>query len=248
MKISVITVCYNAADTIEETLNSIGNQDYKEREHIVIDGKSTDGTLEVLQGRSDQISKLISESDKGIYDAMNKGLAAATGDLIGFLNADDIYADNSVLSDIASTIQRQNTDSVYGDLQYVSSEPPGKVIRNWKAGTYNRKRFKNGWMPPHPTFYARRKLFEDFGVFNTDFQISADYELMLRFLYKFEASSYHIPRVLVKMKVGGASNQSLKSRILANSEDRKAWKVNGLKSMPHTSIMKPLRKISQFWS
>jgi len=248
MKITVITVCYNAAETIEETLNSINSQDYKELEHIVVDGMSTDGTLEILQSRSDQISKLITETDEGIYDAMNKGLAVATGHLIGFLNADDIYADNSVLSDIANAVQSQNTDSVYGDLQYVSSETPEKVIRNWKAGSYKRKRFKNGWMPPHPTFYASRRLFDEFGMFNTDFKISADYELMLRFLYKNEARSYHIARVLVKMKVGGASNQSIKNRVLANSEDRKAWKVNGLKPMPHTTVVKPLRKISQFWS
>lgn len=248
MKISVITVCYNASRTIGATLDSIKNQDYSEVEHIVIDGHSTDGTVEILKKKSDQISILVSEKDTGIYDAMNKGLRLATGDVVGFLNADDIYADHCVLSDLASAFELQKTDSVYGDLQYVSADQSEKILRNWKAGSYKRERFKNGWMPPHPTFYARKELFENFGGFNTEFKISADYELMLRFLFKNKASSYHIPKVLVKMKVGGTSNQSFQNRLLANREDRMAWKVNGLKSLPHTTFMKPLRKISQFWT
>ena len=248
MKISVITVCYNASKTISETLESIQSQDYSNFEHIVIDGMSTDGTIEMLNQKSDQIDQFISEKDSGIYDAMNKGIALATGDVIGFLNADDVYAYNSVLTDVSKAFEQEKSETVYGDLQYITADGPEKVLRHWKAGAYRRERFKNGWMPPHPTFFAKKELFENFGSFNTDFKISADYELMLRFLFKNQVTSAHIPGVLVKMKVGGTSNQSINSRIIANREDRMAWKVNGLKQMPFTSILKPLRKISQFWS
>jgi len=248
MKISVITVCYNASKTILETLDSVKNQDYRDIEHIVVDGQSTDGTMNLLKSRSGQIHKLISEEDSGIYDAMNKGLASATGDVIGFLNADDSYGDNFVLTEIAEAFKNQKTDSVYGDLQYVSGAGSKRVFRNWKAGTYKRERFRYGWMPPHPTFYVKSELFKKLGAFNTDFKISADYELMLRFLFKNHCSSYHIPKILVKMKIGGTSNQSFQNRIIANREDRKAWKVNGLKALPHTSFLKPLRKLSQFWT
>ena len=248
MKVSVITVCYNASKTILETLESIKNQDHGDIEHIVIDGQSTDGTLNLLKSHSDQIHKIISEKDSGIYEAMNKGVASATGDVIGFLNADDIYGDNFVLSEIAEAFEKQKTDTVYGDLQYVFGGSPEKIFRNWNAGAYKRKRFKHGWMPPHPTFYAKRELFEKFGAFNTDFKLSADYELMLRFLFKNHCSSFHIPKILVKMKIGGASNQSFQNRIIANREDKMAWKVNGLKALPHTTILKPLRKLGQFWT
>jgi len=248
MKISVITVCYNASKTISDTLKSIENQDYADLQYIVIDGMSTDGTIEILNERSDQIDEFISEKDSGIYHAMNKGIALATGDVIAFLNADDVYAHNSALSDVSKTFEKVKADSVYSDLQYVSADKPEKVLRYWKAGPYKRERFKNGWMPPHPTFFAKKELFEKFGSFNTDFKISADYELMLRFLFKHRASAAYLPCLLVKMKVGGKSNQSINSRIIANREDRKAWKVNGLRQLPYTTVLKPIRKISQFWS
>jgi len=247
MKISLITVCYNASKTIDETLDSVKNQTYKNVEYIVVDGRSSDGTLEILKSRSEQIDKLISEKDSGIYDAMNKGLAIASGDIVGFLNADDVFADNDILELIARTFDAERTDSVFGDLQYVSAQNIGKVLRNWKEKKYKQSRFKQGWMPPHPTFYVRRELLEKWGGFNTQFKISADYELMLRLLYKHGISSFHIPRILVKMKVGGKSNQSIKNRIIANKEDRLAWEINGLKRFPFTTALKPLRKINQFW-
>lgn len=248
MRISVITVCYNASTTIEETLDSIKAQDFPDVEHIVVDGLSTDETPEVLNKRSEQIAKIISERDDGIYDAMNKGIAHASGEIVGFLNADDVYADSRVLSLIADAFETHKSDSIYGDLQYVSADNPGKVVRNWKELSYKRSRFKQGWMPPHPTFYVKKELLDKFGAFNTAFKISADYELMLRLLYKYKASTVHIPHILVKMKVGGKSNQSIKNRIIANKEDRKAWKINGLRMLPYTTVFKPLRKINQFWT
>ena len=248
MKISIITVCYNAEKTIRETLESVASQNYPEFEHIIVDGGSSDGTLEIVREFEKGISKIISERDNGIYYAMNKGLLHASGDVVGFLNADDAYASNNVLEQISSAFKNHAVESCYADLQYVNSSDPDKILRNWKAGSFDSKKFLNGWMPPHPTFYCRRELFEKYGQFNTQFSISADYELMLRFLYKNGCSSVYVPKLWIKMKVGGASNQSIKNRIKANNEDRMAWKVNGLKMRAHTTFLKPIRKIAQFWN
>ncbi len=247
MKVSIITVSFNAEDTIEETLKSIRSQDYDEIEHVLIDGGSTDKTMSIVQQYKAGIDSLISEPDQGIYDAMNKGLACCTGDLIGILNSDDTYADPRVISDVVKAIDKSGADACYADLDYVDREDDYRIVRRWISGPYNRTSFRNGWMPPHPTFFLRREAYERYGKFNTSIQTSADYELMLRMLYKNGLRATYLNRVIVKMKTGGQSNHSLLNRVQSNREDRKAWQVNGLKPGLVTFWWKPLRKIEQYF-
>lgn len=247
MKVSIITVSFNSAQTIADSIKSVINQDYKDIEYIIIDGKSSDNTLAVIEPFKAQLAKLISEPDKGIYDAMNKGLALATGDVIGILNSDDVYADKAVISDIVLAMQRANTDACYADLCYVEKDNLSKVVRYWQSGPYVKDNFQKGWMPPHPTFFLKRECYQKFGFFNTEFRTSADYEIMLRMLFKEGSSCTYLPRVIIQMRVGGQSNVSIKNRIKANREDRKAWTVNGLKPGIFTLFRKPLSKISQFF-
>lgn len=247
MKASIITVCYNSAYTIESTIQSVLMQDYDDIEYIVIDGNSSDETISIIQKYKNRISKFISEKDSGMYFALNKGIAMATGDIIGFLHADDFYADKKIISEVVKEFHASNTKCVYGDLQYIDRNNTQKITRNWKSKPFQKKLFLQGWMPPHPTFFAKRECYEKFGDFNTQFSISADYELMLRFLYKNNLPASYIPKVLVKMRTGGMSNVSYTSRLLANREDRMAWKINGLKPTSFTLILKPLSKLRQFF-
>lgn len=247
MKISVITACFNSASTIEDTLRSVTGQDYPELEYIVVDGISTDETMSVVKRYESKIAKIVSEKDNGIYDALNKGIALATGDVIAILHADDVYANASVLSDVMRVFEEKNCGSVYGDLFYVDRNDTNKIIRNWKSGSYSPGLFRKGWMPPHPAFFLRREYYERFGKFNTDFKTAADYELMLRMIERHQVSIAYLPEVLVKMRVGGVSNLSLKNRIKANREDRRAWKVNNLNPGLLTLIRKPLSKIAQYF-
>ena len=246
MKVSIITVCYNSAATIEDTIESVLGQTYDAIEYIVIDGASSDDTLQIMDKYKNDISVFVSEKDKGMYDAINKGIQHSTGELIGILNADDFYIDNSVISDVVQTMQQEKADSLYSDLYYVAAEDTNKVVRNWISGKYNRQKFLNGWMPPHPTFFVKRTAYEKYGNFNLDLKSAADYELMLRFLYKNKLSTCYLPRPLVRMRVGGMSNVSLKNRINANKEDRLAWSMNGLRPKAFTMLLKPLRKVIQF--
>ena len=246
MKISIITICYNSAETIEDTLRSVTSQDYADVEYVIVDGASKDNTLEIVNRYRDKITTVISEKDKGLYDALNKGIAVCTGDVIGILHSDDIYASSSVLSRVMKEFTDPAVDGAYGDLHYVDRENTDKIIRNWKSGPYREGLFLKGWMPPHPTFFVRRELYQKFGVFTTELRSSADYELMLRFIHKNKIQLSYIPEVLVKMRVGGKSNVSWKNRIRANREDRQAWKMNGLKPGLFTLIRKPLSKIFQF--
>ncbi len=246
MKVSIITVCYNAESTIEFALQSVLNQDYKDIEYIVIDGASSDMTLSIIKKYEGKIAKIVSEKDNGMYYALNKGIELATGDVVGLLHADDFYASNKIISRIVTEFQSKNIDAVYGDLQYVFKEDINKVFRNWNSNPYNPSLFLKGWMPPHPTFFVKRECYKDFGKFNTTFSISADYELMLRFLYKHNIKATYIPEVIVKMRVGGVSNISIQNRIKANMEDRRAWKINGLKPNVLTLFLKPLSKLRQY--
>lgn len=248
MKVSIITVCYNSGSTIESTIRSVLMQDYNDIEYIVIDGKSSDETVSIIQKYKNRISTFISEKDNGMYFALNKGIAMASGDIIGFLHADDFYPDEKIISHVVNEFQASNCKCVYGDLQYVDRNNDRKIIRNWKSKPFQKKLFLQGWMPPHPTFFAKRECYTKFGDFNTLFSISADYELMLRFLYKNNLPASYIPKVLVKMRTGGISNVSYKSRLLANREDRMAWKTNGLKPNSFTLVLKPLSKLRQFFS
>ncbi len=247
-KISIITVCYNSAETLEATIKSVVTQDYPNIEYIIIDGLSTDGTLQIVDRYKDKVSVLLSEKDEGIYYAINKGISLATGDVIAILHADDFYANASVLSKVAKTFEKEFVDTVYGDLQYVDRKQISKVVRNWKAGAFDPALFLKGWMPPHPAFFVRKNSYSIYGSYNTLLKSSADYELMLRLLYKHKCSTRYIPEVLVKMRMGGQSNKSFFNRFIANREDKKAWKINDLTPAPFTFIRKPLSKLKQFFN
>jgi glycosyltransferase len=193
------------------------------------------------------VSKFLYEKDKGIYDAMNKGLALATGDIIGVLNSDDFYCSNDVIEQVVLAFQNNITDCLYGDLNYVDPVDTSKIIRKWRSGSYSKENFLKGWMPPHPTFFVKKSCYENFGTFNTQFRSAADYELMLRFLFKESCSAQHFPKVMIHMRSGGVSNVSLKNRLRANREDRLAWKINGLKPKWFTLLRKPLSKLIQYF-
>lgn len=247
MTISIITVCYNSEKTIESAIQSVLCQDYPHIEYIIIDGKSNDNTLEIISKYKDRVSKIISEKDFGIYDAINKGIKNSNGEIIGLLHSDDFFSDKNVISLVAGKFLSTLADAVYSDLQYVSKDSPGKIIRHWKAGIYFPGIFAEGWMPPHPTFYVRREIYLKYGGYNIDFRFASDYELMLRFIHKHKIKIEYIPEVTVKMRVGGKGNISLKNRLLANSEDKKAWEINGLNPPRFIRIKKPLSKLRQFW-
>ncbi|MCU0433521.1 MAG: glycosyltransferase [Bacteroidia bacterium] len=246
MKISVITACYNSAETIEDTLRSVTEQTHPDIEYLIIDGASTDETLAIVDKYKHRISRIESGRDGGIYFALNKGISLATGDVIAFLHADDVYAHKDVLKHVAEAFERSGADSVYGDLNYVDRTNLSRVVRHWKSGTYSQGLFRKGWMPPHPSFFLKRKCYAEFGDFNTSFRTAADYELMLRMLHVKKVSVAYQPEVFVLMRTGGVSNASLRNRIKANREDRRAWDVNGVKPGLFTLIRKPLSKLTQF--
>ena len=250
MKVSIITVCYNSGKTIEDTIRSVAQQTYSDIEYIVVDGMSSDATVEIVKRFQDAsrgvVTKFLCEIDKGIYDAMNKGLALATGDIIGVLNSDDFYCSNTVIEQVVEAFQKKGTDCLYGDLNYVDPENTSKIVRKWRSGDFNKENFLKGWMPPHPTFFVSKSCYEKFGTFNTIFKSAADYELMLRFLFKESCSAIHLPIVMIHMRAGGVSNVSLKNRLRANREDRLAWKINGLKPKWFTLLRKPLSKLIQY--
>ncbi len=246
-RISIITAVYNRASTLAAAIDSVLAQRNVDIEYIIVDGNSTDSTSEIVARYGDRINRYIREEDEGIYDALNKGIAAATGDIVGFLHADDFLADPNVLAGVASEFEDETVDAAYGDLVYVGAEASDHIIRYWKSGAFRRERFRWGWMPPHPTVYLRRRCYEQFGLYRSDLKISADYELLVRMLYTHRMTTRYIERVLVCMRLGGVSNASLRNRMLANREDKLAWEVNGLKAPFGLQLMKPIRKIRQFW-
>ncbi len=246
MKISVITATYNSASTIENSLLSFINQDYENKELIIIDGGSTDETLSIIEKYKSAVSIIISEKDNGIYDALNKGISIATGDVIAILHSDDFYIHNHVLSKVIETFIAYKSDSVYGNLIYVDRIDTNRIIRKWISGNYIHGKFIQGWMPPHPAFFAKKECYNRYGKFNLSLRSSADYELMLRFLHKHKISTAYLNEFLVKMRIGGQSNVSLKNRIKANREDKLAWELNDLKPAFYTLFFKPLRKLIQF--
>jgi len=247
MKTSIITVCYNSAKTIGHTLRSVREQTCEDIEHIVVDGGSTDNTLEVIAAEGQHVAKLVSEIDMGIYDAMNKGIALATGEVVGFINADDFYASTSVLTDVAAAFEKSGADSCYGDLCYVSQTDPTCVVRYWRSRRFVPGSFDAGWCPPHPTFFVRRSVYERLGGFDLSFKIAADFELMARYLEAAHITSCYIPKVLVKMRLGGTTNKSLSNILKQNSEIRQALKKLGLKfSLPKFVLSKLASRTMQF--
>lgn len=245
-KVSIITVCHNSEITIEDTIQSVIGQTYSNIEYIIIDGLSSDNTLNIVKKYQDKLSKIISEKDNGLYDAINKGIKIATGDIVAILNSDDLYQDNNVIADVVSLFEKQHLDACYADLVYVDRSDTSKTVRYWKSGSYKDGLFFKGWMPPHPTFFVKHEVYNKYGTFNLDLKSAADYEIMLRFVHKNKIRIGYLPRVIVRMRIGGVSNVSLINRLKANREDKKAWEINGLKPKPFTLVFKPLSKIGQF--
>jgi glycosyltransferase involved in cell wall biosynthesis len=246
IKISIVTVVFNRQETIRHALESLLAQTYPNVEVIVIDGGSSDGTLDVLCNLKSSINVLLSEPDSGIYDALNKGFLLATGDVIGILHSDDFYADSRVLDWVANEFLNPNVDAVYGDLDYVSKDDISYIVRRWRSGEYSLKKMLYGWMPPHPTLFLRRSVINRLGLFNSDLRISADYDAILRYFVKGTIYSVYIPRVLVKMRTGGESNKTLKRIWLKTSEDYFALKSNNFGGVL-TLLCKNLRKLNQFF-
>ena len=245
MKISIITISFNANDTIEKTLKSVVGQSYKNIEHLIIDGGSIDNTLEICNSFS-HISKIISESDKGVYDAFNKGLKLATGEIIGFLNADDVFYSEKAVEDVVNAFSNNETDIVYGNLDYVNKE--GKVIRNWISKPYKKGLVKKAWMPAHPTFYCKKEVYDRLGGYNDSFKIAGDFELCLRFLEVNNVSSYYLNKKLVKMLLGGISNNDINSKLIIFKEELKAFRINKININPFSFFLFKLKKIKQYIS
>jgi glycosyltransferase len=246
LKISIITATWNCADTLCGCLDSVSSQTYPCIQHVVIDGASNDGTLELLQEQKQHLAVLISEPDNGIYDALNKGIRLATGDVIGFLHADDFYPSNDVVSKIAQAFEDPSVQAVYGDLQYVSKDAPNKVFRHWRTGRFSSSKLALGWMPPHPTLYIRRELYDRVGGFDTKYRIAADYDSILKLFSDPDLVSVYIPEVLVKMRTGGASNRSLSNIIQKSREDLHALRSSNVGGLV-TLIAKNVRKIGQLF-
>ena len=247
MKFSIITVVRNAEGTIRDTIQSVLSQSHPHIEYIVIDGASEDDTLKVIGDFRGSIDLLLSEPDSGLYDAMNKAISKASGDVIGILNADDIFERKEVLEKVNSLFEKSGALGVYGDLVYVARDDLTSVHRYWKSGIPDRKKFLWGWMPPHPSLFIKKEVFNRFGNYNTSLRSAADYELMLRIIYKHQIKLAYLPEIVTRMRTGGLSNKHWGSRIRANREDRKAWEMNGLTPYFFTTILKPLRKIPQYF-
>ena len=245
MKISIITTTFNCVETVRDCLCSVACQSYSALEHIVIDGASSDGTLALLESRNEQLSVLLSEADDGLYYGLNKGISYATGDVVGILHADDLFADSEVLCNVAAAFERSDVLAVYGDLNYVRRNSTARVVRHWKAGAFKKNKLKRGWMPPHPTLYLRRSVYEKFGCFNTGYSIAADYDFMLRVLSQLEGHVVYLPHVLVKMRVGGLSNRAWRNVLRKSVEDYRVLRehdIGGLGAL----AWKNLSKLSQF--
>jgi glycosyltransferase len=246
MKITIITAVKNNKDFIENCIQSVLSQTYKDIEYIIVDGHSTDGTLDIIKKYRNRIADLIIQENDGIYEALNTGIRSASGEIIGILHADDVYANENIIGKIVAIFEKYKVDSLYGDLLYVSRENLSNIIRYWRAGDFEINKIKFGWMVPHPTFFVKKIIYNRLGSFNENFRISADYELILRFLYKSRVTCYYLHEVLVKMRYGGLSNKNLWQLIRKSYEDYIAVKLFGLGFT--TIILKNLVKIQQFFN
>jgi len=247
MKITIITVSYNSAATIGDTMRSVVQQSHSDIEHIVVDGGSKDDTLAIVRADGSRVARIVSEPDQGIYDAMNKGLALASGDFVGFLNADDMLAGPDVVAAIARAASAANVDVVFGDLVYVNKDRPTELVRYWRSGAFAPSRLRFGWMPPHPTLYVRASLVRALGPFDLRLRIAADYDLILRYFNHPGVGVAYLPQVLVKMRTGGASNHSLRALLDKSREDLFALRKNRVGGLL-TLGCKNARKLPQFFS
>lgn len=245
MKISIVTVAYNAASTIEDTLRSVASQDYPDLEYIVVDGASKDDTVAICERYAEHISELISEPDKGIYDAMNKGIQRASGDYIGLINSDDFYAHPKVISMVARRLKETSADTLWGDLVMVHPDQTEKVSRFYSGKNFKLQRFEMGDMPPHPTFFVRKELYEKWGSFKMHYRIVADFELMLRFLYIQKATHTYLPEVMVRMRTGGNSGSGFRNTLRLNAEIKSALRENKIPTSTLKIYSKYFRKVGQ---
>lgn len=249
MKVSLITATYNSAQTIENCIMSVFKQSYKDIEYIIIDGQSEDETLEIIKSKKEKYMDfvIVSEKDRGIYDALNKGIKKATGDIIGFVHSDDFLAHESTIEAIVDTFLKYKVDGVYGDLHYVSINNTSKVVRNWESQPFEYKFLKQGWMPPHPTLYLKKSIYDTYGTFDLNYKIAADYDFILRIFKQKHLKFHYLPETIVKMRIGGASNRSIKNIIQKTNEDYQALRSNHLGNRI-TILLKNLSKIKQFFS
>jgi glycosyltransferase involved in cell wall biosynthesis len=245
MKVSIITVAYNAGATIRDTIESVLAQDYSQIEHIIIDGKSSDNTAEIVKAYGDRIARFVSEPDLGMYDAMNKGIKLATGDVVAVLNADDFYIDSQVISTIVEQFKQHQVDAVFADLVYVKHNDLDKVVRYYSSANFHPDKFAYGWMPAHPTFVVKRWAFDRYGFFKTDYKIAADYELLIRFLAIHRISYHYLPQVLVKMRLGGTSTANLSSNWILNREIVRGCLENGIPTNMTKVLSKYFVKVFQ---
>ncbi|GAD02756.1 glycosyltransferase family 2 protein [Agarivorans albus] len=247
MKISIITATFNSESTILESIKSLESQTYSEIEYIVIDGASSDNTVSIVNQNASRLSQIVSEPDAGIYDALNKGLALATGDAVGFLHSDDVFASDDAIRKLVDLFYTSKADAVYADLHYVAKHDVTKTVRFWKSGEFDISKLKTGWMPPHPTFFMKTRLYREYGSFDLNFKIAADYDSILRYLWVHKVKMAYLPEVVTLMRVGGASNQSIKNLLLKTKEDYMALKKNNLGCVK-ALVGKNLSKIPQFFT
>ena len=246
MKVSIITCTYNSSKTIADTITSVNEQTYNNIEHIIIDGASKDDTIKIINNLPNRIKKIISEDDNGIYDAMNKGISIASGKIIGILNSNDVYAERGILEKVVRTFESQKCDALYGDLDYVTQNDINFVIRRWKGSLYKMGLFAKGWHPPHPTFFVKREIYKKYGLFDISLDVSADFELMLRFIERNNISIFYLNEILVKMRYGGESTGSLKNIIKGNINVIKAFRKNRIAISPLYFVFRFSSKLKQF--
>lgn len=243
MKISIITTTYNSEATIKDTLESVNAQTYPDIEHIIVDGASKDNTLDLVKKYGKRVSLIISEPDKGIYDAMNKGIKAATGNVIGILNSDDFFTSDDVISAIVFAFENNDIDAVYGDVHYVNPENLNKCVRYYSSAVFKPSLFKFGLMPAHPSFYVKRSCYEKYGVYSLDYQIASDFDLLIRFLYTHKIKYRYLKKDFVTMRTGGESTKNLNNRMLLNKEDLKACRKYGITTNMFMIMFKYVYKI-----
>ena len=243
MKVTIITAVYNGAEHIQSCIESVLSQDYPNIEYIVIDGASKDNTLEIVRSFGNKIAHVVSEKDKGMYDAMNKGLRLATGDIVGILNSDDFYANNHIISDIVAAFNSSKADSLYADIAFVSKDNLDKMVRYYSSASFKPWKFRFGYMPAHPSFFLKREMYEKYGLFKTDYKLCADFDLIVRLYHTYKISHVYLPKMVVKMRMGGKSNQSLKNIMLLNREILRGCLENGIRSNLAFIYLKYITKV-----